>query len=476
MAAEVQSQVAEISKNKLTDMLVGCPGFGPFFQSLESKEKRLFANMCEIIEIKSENKYISQFTPAHCIIIILKGELIGFTREGPATIYKTGEIIGIRETLFDIPWLEDLFGRQNGYLVKIQKDFFDDLGNTFAKAAMHIMDFFVKSECLKIKNKYKEAKISMPENSFALLANIDAKDQELEEQARQTSDNPKFAEIYIQPQRMKPVTSVDPKKGANEQPEMIKASNDVPPLMRHAAYSSIMKQDVDEAKKGDRKDDHHRKEKSTFIRTKMDMQLAEQKRVEKILRERKKKGLPIDEGLLNALGVRPTTTAKAGAADMQTLEALEKEYERLKDEYNLREESRDRLNSKYDQLMEKLHETDETVKMLKDKNIFVTAERDRLKLHKELMGKVSSVKDGESFVSKMTRVRGDERSFNDAVRLGHFSSKNSCVPVVGSKLLRNVHTNGSAELAKRSMRGLRKILARAISNFLTKPGLLLLNN
>lgn len=415
MASEVQSPVAEISKNKLTDMLVGCPGFGPFFQILESKEKRLFANMCEIIEIKSESKYITQYNPAHCIIIILKGELIGFTREGPATIYKTGEILGIRETLFDICWKEDLFGRQNGYLVKIQKDFFDDLGNTFAKAAMHIMDFFVKAECIKIKNKYKEAKISMPENSFALLENLDAKDQELEDQARQTSEKPRFAEIYIQPQRMRPVTLVDMKKAGDDRYEMIKASNDVPPLMRHAAFSSIVKQDVDAYRAADKKDDHHRKEKSTFIKIKLDMQLEEQKKIEKILKERKKKGLPIDEGLLSALGVRPTTTSKAGAPDTQTLDALEKEYERLKDEYNLREESRDRLNTKHDQLLEKLSDTEETVKMLKDKTIFITAERDRLKLHKELMGKVSSVKEGESFVSKMTRVRGDDRSFNDAV-------------------------------------------------------------
>ncbi len=33
---EVIHEIAEISKNKLMDMLVGCPGFGQFFQSFDT--------------------------------------------------------------------------------------------------------------------------------------------------------------------------------------------------------------------------------------------------------------------------------------------------------------------------------------------------------------------------------------------------------------------------------------------------------
>lgn len=413
MPNEVKIEAAEISKNKLTDMLMGCPNFGPFFQSLETKEKRQFANMCDIIEIKSEKKYIADYSPATAIIIILKGELIGFNKYGPSTVYRTGEIIGIRETLFGSCWKENIFGRQNGYLVKIQSDFFNDLGNTFAKAAMHILDFFVKTECQKVKDKYRDAKMSLPENSFALLENLDKK-EDLDFEARQAGASQRFAEINVQPQKLKPITTLEPQRPGHDVAEVIKPPKDVPPLMRHQVFGTIVKQDVEAAKAFEKKEEHKKDKMSTFVKEKLEAQYLEQKRIEKLIKERKKKGMLIDEAWLSALGVR--NTAPTGSkADMQTLEALENEYERLKNEYNLREVSRERMNSEYDKLFSKLQETEEEVKKLKDKTIFITAERDRLKLHKELMGKMTAVSDGESFASKLTKFRGDERNFNDAV-------------------------------------------------------------
>jgi hypothetical protein len=413
LATEVKNEPAEISKNKLTDMLMGCPNFGPFFQSLETKEKRLFANMCDIVEIKSEKKYISDYSPANSIIIILKGELIGFNKYGPNTVYRMGEVIGIRETLFGSCWKENIFGRQNGYFVKIQNDFFNDLGNTFAKAAMHIMDFFVKTECQKIKDKYREAKISLPENSFALLENLH-KEEDLELEARKANSTSRFAEINVQPQKLKPSMTIEPQKAGHEMAEVIKPSKDVPPLMRHQVFSSIVKQDVEAVRPFDKKEEQKKEKISSFVKEKLESQYLEQKRIEKLIKERKKKGLVVDEAMLSALGVR--NTAPTGSkADMQTLEALENEYERLKNEYNLREVSRERVNTEYDKLMSKLQETEEEVKKLKDKTIYITAERDRLKLHKELMGKMTAVGDGETFAQKLTKFRSDERNFNDAV-------------------------------------------------------------
>lgn len=427
---EVKNDIAEISKNKLTDMLVGCPNFGPFFQSLETKEKRQFANMCDIVEIKSEKKYIADYSPATAIIIILKGELIGFNKYGPSTVYRAGEIIGIRETLFGSCWKENIFGRQNGYLVKIQSDFFNDLGNTFAKAAMHILDFLVKVECQKIKDKHKDAKMSMPENSLALLENLDKKG-DLDSEVRQ-ADSKRFAEINVQPQKMKPMITLEPQRPGQDLPEVIKPPKDVPPLMRHPVFSTIVKQDVEAAKLGDKREDPKKHRMSSFVQEKLESQYIEQKRIDKLIRERNKKGMVVDEAWLSAIGVRNTGTT-GSKADMQTLEALENEYERLKNEYNLREVSRERLNNMYDALQLKLQLTEEEVKKLKDKNIFITAERDRLKLHKELMGKMGSANDGENFAPRFTKFRGDERNFNDAVSFGDSSLKSSSKLVVASE-------------------------------------------
>jgi len=404
LSSELKNEVAEIPKNKLQDMLLGCPGFGQFFQSLEAKDKRLFVNMCEIVEIKSEKKVLSEYSPAHAIIIILKGELISFTKAGPGAIFRAGEILGIKEVLFDLCWHENLYGRQNGYLVKVKRDYFNDLGNTFVKSAMHIFDYLVKFECSKIRARHANAKPVQAGNSLLGELNINEEDEKLEKRAKEAN---RFVELYIV-SKPKPVTTTTSKN--EEELEPFKAPKDTPPLMLIPAYKTIVKQDAEKnGKKEDKREEDRKGGMSIYLKEKLEHQLEERKRKEKDIRNRKKKGLPYEELLQSS---HPSTALKGAPP---TLEALENEYERLKNDYNLRELSRDRLNADHEKLMLKLEQVEQDVKMLKEKNIFITAERDRLKLHKELLGKVSQNEAGEDFVSRLSKTSKNTKNFNDVV-------------------------------------------------------------
>ena len=407
LASEFRNEVAEISKNKLNDILVGCPGFGSFYQSLETKDKRFFSNLCEVVEIKSERKVIQEYSPMHSIIIVLKGELIAFTRNGPGAVFKAGDILGVREVLFDLCWRDNVYGRQNGYLVKIQKDLLFDLGNTFAKSAMHFLEYFCKHECLRTKDNYKEAKPAPVGNSLLGELNVNEEDDKA---AKVSAHSNRFAEISVK-QKFKPLAGLEGSK-EDKDLEAFKVSREAPPIMLSSVYKSIVKQDAEKVikKEGDKKDEATNKGFSCFIKDKLEFQYLEQKKKEKENKLRKKKGLPVENTTAPS-----KVTQQGGKVDPQTIEALEIEYEKLKNDYNLRELSRDRLNQEHENIIDKLKHTEEEVKRLKDKNIFITAERDRLKLHKELAGKVNEVQEGQSFISKFTKSRVDQRNFNDVV-------------------------------------------------------------
>jgi hypothetical protein len=407
-AAELKNEVTELTSNKLNDILIGCPGFGAFYQSLETKDKRFFSNLCEVVEIKSEKKILNEYSPMHSIIIVLKGELISFTRNGPGTIFKAGDLLGVKEVLYDLCWKDNVYGRQNGYLVKVKKDFLFDLGNTFAKSAKHFLEYFLKYECMRIKDKFKGVKVGGGGGDAVLL---DLNNNEEEEKiAKLASQVERFAEIQVN-QKFKPLAGLEAGKEEKEL-DPFKVIRD-PPIMTSLVYKTIMAQDADKLTKkdADKKDESSHKGYSCFIKDKLEFQYLEQKKKDKENKLRKKKGLPIDDG--NG----PSKTAQQqGKVDPQTIEALEIEYEKLKNDYNLRELSRERLKHEHEEILEKLMKTEKEVQRLKDKNFFVTAERDRLKLHKELAMKVKEVETGQSIsIGKLTKSRADQRNFNDVV-------------------------------------------------------------
>lgn len=404
---EHKNEVSEIPNIKLQDRLLSCPEFGPFFQSLESKDKRLFMNMCQFVDVPSGTKVISEYSPANSIILILAGELMGITKAGISTNYKTGEMIGIREVFFDLCWKENIYGRFPGCIVKIRKDYFNDLGHTFVKSAGHFFEFFVKTECLKITKKYSDAKHMNPGNS--LLGGLDMEDEDLgmNEKGKQVC---RFVELNID-KKTKAVKQVSSTK--EDEIELFRPSSTFPPLMLISAYKSIVAQDkaAEKATKKDEKRDLDRKGNPTiFLKEKLEHQLEERRRKEKDIRMRKKKGLPYEELLQsnNAAGNQKGLPAP-------TLEALENEYEKLKNDFTMRELSRDRVNEEHEKLLSKLEKMEQEVKMLKEKNIFITAERDRLKLHKELLGKIKDGEDGESYLAKISKGKQTHRNFNDVV-------------------------------------------------------------
>jgi hypothetical protein len=406
LACEVKNEVAEISKNKMMDMLIGCPGFGPFFSSLEKKDKRFIVNICDIVEIKSEKKVIGEYSPAHSIIIILKGELISFTKSGPGKTYKAGDILGIKEVLFDLCWKDNIFGRQNGYFVKIQKDLLNDLGNSFSKSAMNIFDHLIKYECARIRAKYKDVKPTLPGNSLlgglGLGDDDDAKDEE------NANEKVKYVELYVNHNQKSLQASSDKVAMDKDILEPFKINRDIPPLMVHAVFKTIKKQDLDAEKQME--NERKAEKMSSFLKEKMENQYLEDKKRRKELVMRKKKGLPFDHLL-----PEKAVNSKAQPKGPGTLEALEVEYDTLKNEYNLLELGHEELKTKFEEVMKQLKSTEEDVKRLKERNIYVTAERDRQRMHKELVSKMAEVENGESFASKFRKNRVDQVNFNDVV-------------------------------------------------------------
>jgi hypothetical protein len=406
LACEVKNEVAEISKNKMMDMLIGCPGFGPFFSGLEKKDKRFIVNICDIVEIKSEKKVIGEYSPAHSIIIILKGELISFTKSGPGKTYKAGDILGIKEVLFDLCWKDNFFGRQNGYLVKIQKDLLNDLGNSFSKSAMNIFDHLIKYECGRIRGKYKDVKPTLPGNSLlgglGLGEDDDLKDEE------NGNEKVKYVELFVNQNQKSLHGSSDKLTLDKDILEPFKINRDVPPLMIHAVFKTIKKQDLEAEKLME--NERKAEKMSTFLREKMENQYLEDKKRRRELAMRKKKGLPFDHLL-----PEKAVNSKAQPKGPGTLEALEVEYDTLKNEYNLLELGHEELKAKFEEVMRQLKSTEDDVKRLKERNIYVTAERDRQRMHKELVSKMAEVEDGESFASKFRKNRVDQVNFNDVV-------------------------------------------------------------
>lgn len=403
--SETKNQEAEVSKNKLTDMLVGCPEFGAFFQTLETKDKRLFVSICEVVEIKSEKKVISEYSPCSSVIIVLKGELISFTKEGPGDVFRAGEILGTKQLLFDLCWRENIYGRQNGYLVKIKKDYLFDVGNSFAKTAMNITNYLVRVYCEKTKHKYKEARPVTHGNNLLEELNINEEEEKANKKAAESN---RFAELYIN-QKLRPMMAIESTNDRDN--EIFKVSKDTAPITALPVYKTIVKQDVEKTGKEDKNLgalNFSGTQRSCFLKEKLENQLEDRRRRDREIRLRKKKGLPYEELL-------PKEANNDLKGVPPNLEALETEYEKLKNDYNLRELSRERLSNDHDKLQDRLKQTEEEVKHLKDKIIFVTAERDRLKLHKELLNKVGSIQEGESLVNKLTKTRGVQRNFNDVV-------------------------------------------------------------
>lgn len=104
----------------MMDLLTACPNFGSFFSSLDKKNKRMVISITEFVEFKSMQKLINAGTPVNEIIVVLKGEVIFFGQDGPSTIFKSGDILGVVEMVYGMNWKEDAFGRQNGYLIIIK--------------------------------------------------------------------------------------------------------------------------------------------------------------------------------------------------------------------------------------------------------------------------------------------------------------------------------------------------------------------
>lgn len=104
----------------MMDLLTACPNFGDFFGNLDKKNKRFVISVSEFIEFKSEQKIINSNSPVNEIVIVIKGELIFFSADGPCKIYKAGDILGTVEMMCGMTWTENGFGRQNGYLIVIR--------------------------------------------------------------------------------------------------------------------------------------------------------------------------------------------------------------------------------------------------------------------------------------------------------------------------------------------------------------------
>lgn len=114
---ELELEKIELKRNKMMDLLTACPNFGEFFSSLEKKNKRFMMSICEIVEFNSEQKLINQDSPVRKIIIILKGELMLYKDIGRGKVYKSGDILGVKEIIYGLSWPYDGIGRQNGYLI-----------------------------------------------------------------------------------------------------------------------------------------------------------------------------------------------------------------------------------------------------------------------------------------------------------------------------------------------------------------------
>ena len=64
-------------------------------------------------------------------------------KSGMGKTYKTGSILGVRQFQFGMSWEENVYGRYNGIILKIEKEYFKDLGYTFAKYGTSFLEFLI---------------------------------------------------------------------------------------------------------------------------------------------------------------------------------------------------------------------------------------------------------------------------------------------------------------------------------------------
>ena len=308
-----------LSRNKIMDLLTACPNFGEFFDELEKKNKRFMISVCEIVEIKPRKKYLQQGSPVDKIVIVLKGELMMFDECGPGKVYKSGDILGTLEMLYGMTWTGTAIGRYTGYLIMINKDYLLDLCQTFAKPGRALLSFFVEYECKRIRSKYKHRKLGneKPQSVLGdLFGNILGGEEESKQKTETEEEEEKatFLEFDVRKKNRGELKSYKKREKDILKPFM--NNLEIPPLFSHKVFEVFSAPEQVELEDVQMMDEDGKRGPGTFLRMKIENQIAEDKKRRKEMRRRKRKGLAFDD--LERNKDKGTKVVKNGA-----LEAME---------------------------------------------------------------------------------------------------------------------------------------------------------
>ena len=141
---------------KLRDFYFKNPSIRAFLKGIDKRDEKYIINMMTNIDMEAGERIIRAKTQERAVIIVAGGEIVAF-KDDENTFYQEGTILGIEQFLFNKPWPEDIFCKQQATLCKFSFENLQDMVQSNAIAASRLYKRIARHYCFsQIYQKKKQ--------------------------------------------------------------------------------------------------------------------------------------------------------------------------------------------------------------------------------------------------------------------------------------------------------------------------------
>ncbi|KAM3137521.1 hypothetical protein pb186bvf_010311 [Paramecium bursaria] len=333
--------------------------FRHFWNELEQKEKRLFVQYSNLVEINTSEIVARQHDNTNSFYIILQGELVEFKDKTAGKIYKVGEIIGIKEYLTGQSYSSNIYGRGKCLALKISQSGIQDMIEISGSSVLQIVSMLTRFEAYQLRKQF--------ENQFPdLILNFKSKIENEVEQLKAINKPLTKKEQFTTSQLTNNYFEINVQKIAknNQNPDI--EQEVIAPLYLLDIYKNLVsKRGYQPNEIKDRKDPMFETGLSIFLRDKAHEQRAELLRQKKLQKQSKGKQIQKEDDELENIPIDP-------------FEQLNNDY------YNVLLEN-EKLHDLVFLLEERIKEMNEQHKQNKEELQKMQTQIRKNELHKELL-------------------------------------------------------------------------------------------
>jgi CRP-like cAMP-binding protein len=145
---------------KVKESIESCRELDPFFNLLEGRDRKNLLMKLQYVELHGnrEQQITKLGDTCNSIIFITRGEFNSFKNNKPYLCYTPGTILGKKEFLFKLGWEESIVGTK-GTIVKLERDYFEDLQVANPKSANAFLRALISALCIETREKFEDKKL-----------------------------------------------------------------------------------------------------------------------------------------------------------------------------------------------------------------------------------------------------------------------------------------------------------------------------